>query len=108
MNVPFVELQSQYKGLKHDIDRAIAQVLEGGVFVGGTPVDAFEQEFADYIGAKHCIAVNSGTDALILGTRALHLPKGAEIIIPANTFYASALSATENGFTPVFVDCDEE
>lgn len=108
MNVPFVELQSQYKSIQKDINRVISDVLTGGVFIGGEPVAAFEREFADYIGTKHCIAVNSGTDALILGARALELPKGAEIIIPANTFYASALSATENGFTPVFVDCDEE
>ncbi len=108
MNVPFVELHSQYESIRRDIDRAIAGVLTDGIFIGGERVDAFEREFADYTGTKHCIAVNSGTDALVLGTRALELPKGAEIIIPANTFYASALSATENGFTPVFVDCDDE
>lgn len=108
MKVPFVELTSQYHNIQREIDAAIATTLKNGIFIGGDPVSLFEQQFADYISAKHCLGVNSGTDALILGARALHIAPGSEVIFPANTFYASVLAATSNNLKPVFVDCDSE
>lgn len=107
MIIPFVELNTQYKSIKKEIDEAIKRVLTNGIFIGGEEIPAFEKEFARFIGAKHCIAVNSGTDALILGMRALGIKTGDEVIVPANTFIATALGATENGLKPVFVDADE-
>jgi len=107
MKQPFLDLNAQYKSLKNEIDQAILNTLNKSIFVGGEEVDMFEKEFSEYLGVKHCIAVNSGTDALILGIRALNLPLDSEIIVPANTFIATALGVSENGLKPVFCDIDE-
>lgn len=106
MNIPFVDLQAQYKGIKQDIDLAISHVLETAKFIQGPDVGLFEKEFSEYLGASYCIGLNSGTDALILGIRALNLSPGDEIILPVNTFFATALGVTENKLKPVFVDMD--
>lgn len=106
--IPFVDLAIQYKGLKKEMQKAITHVFETGRFIGGAEVDMFEKEFANYLNAKYCIAVNSGTDALILGLRALELEKGDEILVPTNTFVATALGVSENGYTSVFVDCEAD
>lgn len=106
--IKFLDLYAQYISVKKEIDSAIKNVIKHSVFIGGNEVIGFEHEFAEYIGVKHCISVNSGTDALILGLRALELPKNSEVIIPVNTFIATAIGALENGLKPVFVDCNEE
>lgn len=106
MKVPFVDLKIQYKHLKKDLDVAFRQVFDRSQFIHGQEVSQFEKEFAKYIGTKHCIAVNSGTDALILGFRALGLSPGDEVIVPVHTYIATALGASENGLRPVFVDMD--
>lgn len=108
MLVPFVDLDAQYHEIKNEIDVAIAKVITSSKFIGGEDVIKFEEEFANYIGSRYCIGVNSGTDALILGVRALELSQGDEIIIPANTYISSALAASENDVKPVFADIDEE
>lgn len=107
MSVPFVDLKGQYHNIQSEIDAAIKRVLEKGQFIGGEEVEDFENEFAAYLDSKHCVSMNSGTDALILGVRALDLPSGSEVILPANTFYATALAASENNLRPVFTDIDE-
>lgn len=107
MSVPFVDLKGQYHNIQSEIDAAIKRVIEKGQFIGGEEVEAFENEFATYLDSKHCVSMNSGTDALILGVRALNLPSGSEVILPANTFYATALAASENNLKPVFTDIDE-
>ena len=107
MNVPLVDLTKQYQYLKNDIDKAILKVLTSTRFIHGEEVVKFEKEFAQYLGASHCITVNSGTDALILGMRALDLSPEDEIIVPVNTFIATALGVSENGLKPVFVDNDK-
>jgi dTDP-4-amino-4,6-dideoxygalactose transaminase len=106
MLVPFVDLSSQYRKLKKPLTRAIQEVLDGTRFIHGQEVIQFEKEFSKFLGVKHCLALNSGTDALILGLRALDLPEGSEVIIPVHTFIATALGATENKLKPVFVDAD--
>lgn len=108
MLVPFVDLDAQYKEIKNEIDDAIAKVIASSKFIGGEDVAKFEEEFASYIDSDYCIGVNSGTDALILGVRALNIGQGDEIIIPANTYMSGALAASENGAKPVFTDIDEE
>jgi len=105
--IPFVDLKTQYKIIKNKIDKEIFQVIENTDFIGGASINDFEKEFSKYLGIRYCIGVNSGTDALILGLRALDLAPNSEVIIPANTFLATALAATENGLKPVFVDIDE-
>jgi dTDP-4-amino-4,6-dideoxygalactose transaminase len=106
MNIPFVDLKTQYASIKKEIDRAISEVLTGAHFVQGPEVAQFEKDFASYLGAHYCLGVNSGTDALILGIRALGLSPGDEVIVPVNTFIATALGVSENGLKPVFVDID--
>lgn len=108
MNIPFVDLKAQYKSLKKDIDKALRDVIESARFIQGKEVALFENEFAHYLHARYCVGVNSGTDALILGIRALGLTPGDEVIVPVNTFIATALGVSENRLKPVFVDTDPD
>ncbi len=105
--IPFVDLKTQYIALKNDMDSAMLSVVENTRFIQGSDVRDFENNFSQYLGAKHCIGVNSGTDALILGIHALGLQQGDEVIVPVNTFIATALGVTENNLKPVFVDSEE-
>lgn len=106
MKVPFVDLQAQYRSIKDEIDLAIAQVLHDASFVGGPIVEAFERNFARYIGSKHCIGVANGTDAISLVLRALGIGPGDEVITAANSFIATSEAVTSVGARVVFVDCD--
>jgi len=106
--IPLVDLKAQYRSIKKDIDRALVDTLESGHFIHGKNVEAFEKEFASYVGAHYCIGLNSGTDALLIGIRALAYNPGDEIIIPANTFMATVSAIVENGLRPVFVDIQED
>jgi dTDP-4-amino-4,6-dideoxygalactose transaminase len=108
MNIPFVDLKAQYKSIKTEIDAAVTSVINEAHFIQGPEVSLFEKEFAQYLGASYCIGLNSGTDALILGIRALGLSEGDEVILPVNTFFATALGVTENKLKPVFVDIDPD
>src|ERR1700690_3671973 len=106
MNVPFVDLKTQYISIKKEIDQAIRKVINGTRFIQGPEVTEFESKFASYVGASYCVGVNSGTDALILGIRSFGFTPGDEIIVPVNTFIATALGVSENGLKPIFVDID--
>lgn len=108
MNVPFLDLQAQYRAIKHDVDPAIHAVLDTSAYVLGPAVEHFEREFAVYCGAAHCIAVNSGTSALALLMQAHGIGPGDEVITVANTFFATAEAVSGLGATPVLVDCDLE
>jgi dTDP-4-amino-4,6-dideoxygalactose transaminase len=108
MYIPLVDVKAQYLTIKKEIDDAISAIIEGATFVGGKEVVQFEESFAKYLQANYCIGVNSGTDALILGIRALGLNPGDEVIVPVNTFIATALGVSENGLKPVFVDVDSK
>jgi len=107
MNVPYLDLKAQYASIKPEIDSAFKQVFKRMRFIGGEEVELFEKEFASFLRVKHVIAVNSGTDALLLGIEALKLTSGDEVIVPANTFYATALAVVKNNLKLVFVDTDE-
>ncbi|WP_214079174.1 DegT/DnrJ/EryC1/StrS aminotransferase family protein [Mesotoga sp.] len=107
MKVPFNVLRPQYLMFKEEYDKAALEALDSGWYVLGEKVSQFEKEFADYVGVNYCVGLNSGLDALILAFRALGIGKGDEVIVPANTYIASVLGATENGATPVFVEPDE-
>ncbi len=108
VKVPFVDLHAQYKHLEKDVQKVLHTTLEESYFVHGHQVQNFEEEFARYIGTTSCVAVNSGTDALLLGMRALNLDHGGEVLMATNSFFAAALSASENGLKPVFCDIDEK
>ena len=106
MNVPFVDLDAQYRTIGLELDRALLNAVRRGDHILGSEVAAFETEFAEYCGAKHAIGVGSGTDALHLCCRALGLEAGDEVIVPAFTFIASALGVVLSGATPVAVDVE--
>ena len=106
MNVPFVDLKQQYAAIKDEILPAVANVFESTQFVLGQEVAAFEQEFAAYCGARHGIAVNSGTSALHLALLAAGVGPGDEVITVPMTFVATVAAITYAGATPVFVDVD--
>lgn len=89
-----------------DIQAAWQRVLQRGWFILGEEVAAFEKEFAEWSGAKHCVGVASGLDALTLSLRALHLPPGSEVLVSANAYIASILSILEAGLKPVLVEPD--
>ncbi len=105
--IPFVDLRAQYRAIKDEIDAAIGRVVENASFILGPEVEAFESEFAEYVGAQFCVGVNSGTAAIQLALQACDIGAGDEVIVPANTFFATAEAVSTAGATPVFVDCDE-
>lgn len=104
--IPILDLKAQYRALKGDIDAAIGQVLESGVFIMGPNVEAFENEIAAYLGARYAASLNSGTDALHLALRALDIGPGDEVITTPFTFVATTEAIGIVGATPVFVDID--
>ncbi len=106
--VQFVDLQRQHEELAEEINAAVQSVLTSNAFVLGEEVGAFEDEFAEFCGVKHCVGVGSGLDALTLALRAFDTGPGDEVILPANTFIATALAVTQVGATPVLVDHDPE
>lgn len=106
MPIPLVDLRAQYATIKPDIDAAIARVLASCAFAGGPEVEGFEKAFAAYCETDHCIAVGNGTSALELALRAFRIGPGDEVIVPANTFFATAEAVSLIGAVPVFVDVD--
>jgi dTDP-4-amino-4,6-dideoxygalactose transaminase len=106
-NIPILDLKPQYQSIKAEIHAAIDRVLESGAFIMGPDVKLFEEEVAQYLGVKHAIGVNSGTDALVIGLRALGIGAGDEVITTPFSFFATAESISSVGAMPVFVDVDE-
>lgn len=104
--VPFLDLTGQFEQLQEEWLDAIRNTGRSGAFVLGPNVTAFEREFADYIGARHAVALANGTDALVLGLRALGIGPGDEVVTTPYTFFASAEAVNVVGATPVFVDID--
>lgn len=107
IEIPLVDLQAQYADIRDEIDEAIRRVIESASFILGPEVDAFEEAFADFCGADHCVGVASGTSALELALRAYDVGPGDEVITAAHTFIATAEAISAVGATPVFVDIDE-
>lgn len=104
--IPILDLSSEVETLRSELRAAFDRVLDSGQFIMGPEVSAFEQEVAAYLGTKHAIGVNSGTDALVIGLRALGIGAGDEVITTPFTFFATAESISTVGATPVFVDVD--
>jgi dTDP-4-amino-4,6-dideoxygalactose transaminase len=105
--VPFVDLQAQFRALREEIVPRVTQVMEDAKFILGPDVGIFEENFADYVGSRYCVSLESGTAALALVLEALGLGPGDEVIIPANTYIASAIAVSAVGAKPVLVDMDE-
>ena len=104
MNIPFVDLKSQYHSIKEEMDHAVFDILENTAFIKGKAVEDFEESFAAAIGVKHCIGVGNGTDALMIALKTLNIGPGDEVIAPANSFIASSEAVTAVGARVVFVD----
>lgn len=100
-------LERQYQRYATEYDQAILEVLKSGWYILGNHCEKFEKEFANYIGTKYCVGLNSGQDALTLALRALNIDQEDEVIVPANTYIATILGITENDATPIFVEPDE-
>lgn len=107
MKINFVQLDRGYYKYRDEYEKAAIETLESGTYILGSKVDKFEREFSAFLGARYCVGLNSGLDALTLAFRALGVGNGDEVIVPANTYIASVLGITENGATPVFVEPDE-
>lgn len=107
MKIDLAVLGRQFQLHQAEYEDAAIRVLRSGWYVLGREVEAFEKEFAGYVGAKFCVGLNSGLDALTLSLRTLKIGAGDEVIVPANTYIATVLAITENGATPIFVEPDE-
>lgn len=106
MRTPFLDLRPAYEELREELDAAYRRVVASGRYVLEREIEGFEHEFATYCGARHCIGVGNGLDALHLVLRACDIHEGDEVIVPATTFIATWLAVSYAGATPVPVDCD--
>lgn len=104
----FRDLKKQYEALKGEMDQAMLEVAASSAYVMGPKVKEMETAFAEYVGVKHCIACNSGTDALLLALKAWGVKPGDAVFVPSFTFFASAEVIAMQGATPVFVDVDPD
>ena len=104
MKVPFATFLPMHNEIRKDSDNAYNQVLDRSYFIQGEECTKFEEEFAVYCGAKYCIGVATGLDALWLVLKAMGIGKGDEVIVPSNTYIATALAVSFVGATPVFVE----
>lgn len=108
MEIPFVDLKAQEAEIREEVEAGWRSVLDRTAFVLGDEVRIFEEAFAAFSGVDHCVGVANGTDALELALRSVDIGPGDEVLVPANTFIASALAISRVGATPVLVDCDPE
>lgn len=106
MNVPFVSFKPLEKELDSQLRAAFNRVLENSWYIGGKEDEMFEQAFAAYCHSNYCVGCGNGLDALMLPLRALNIGAGDEVIVPSNTYIATALAVTYVGATPVFVEPD--
>jgi dTDP-4-amino-4,6-dideoxygalactose transaminase len=105
-SIPFLDLSRQYQQIRAEVLRAVETVFDATSFSGGPFVDAFERNFAQYVGTRYALGVNNGTSALHLAMRTLDIGPGDEVIVPANTFIATAWAVSYVGATIRFIDCD--
>ena len=108
MNVPFLDLRAQYATLKPEMDAAIERIVSSAAFIGGRAVADFEEQFAAYLGVPYCVSVANGTEAIEIALRALGIGPGDEVIVPANSFIATAEAVTAAGATVVFADSEPD
>lgn len=103
--IPLVDLKANFRAIEAEVREAVERVLASGLYIGGPEVEAFEREYAAFSGVKHCVGVANGTDALELLVRATGLARHDEVLVPANSFIASALAVERAGAKVRLVDC---
>ena len=106
MSVRFLDLKSIHKEIQEEIQEAIFAVLDSGIYIGGDSVNEFETNYAKYLGAKYCVGVANGLDAIKLSLMALNIKDGDEVIVPSHTFIATWLAVSDLGAIPIPVDTD--
>jgi dTDP-4-amino-4,6-dideoxygalactose transaminase len=104
--IPLVDLAAAHAEVAEEVEVGFKRVIAATAFVGGAEVAAFEKEYAAFSSLPHCVGVANGTDALELAFRAVGVGAGSEVILPANTFIATAEAVARTGARPVLVDCD--
>jgi dTDP-4-amino-4,6-dideoxygalactose transaminase len=105
--IPLVDLAAQHAEVATDIARGLERLFAASSYILGPEVAEFETAFARFCGVEHCVGVGNGTDAIELMLRALDIGEGTEVVVPANTFIATALAVLRAGARPVLVDCDQ-
>ena len=106
--ITLFDTPAQLQEVREDVETAIARVVESGQFILGPEVEAFEREFAEYLGVRHVVGVANGTDAITIALRCLGVGPGDDVVVPSFTFYASAEAIPHTGARPVFCDVDPE
>lgn len=108
MNIPFVSFNVMHKEIETELEQAFKTVLQNNWYIQGAECEAFEKEFAAYCGAKYCVGCGNGLDALYLILKAYGIGEGDEVIVPSNTYIATALAVSYTGALPVFVEPEED
>ncbi len=106
--IPFADLHSQYQSIKQEIDDAIAAVIRGSAYIRGPYVERFEAEFAEAMGAPHCVSCGNGTDALYIAMHAFGVQSGDEVITTAHSWIATSETITQAGGQVVFCDTERD
>lgn len=104
MNIPFASFVPMHEEIRKDLDAAFKKVVDKSYFIQGEECEKFEEEYAAYCGTKYCVGVATGLDAIYLILKALDIKAGDEVIVPSNTYIATALAVSFTGATPVFVE----
>ena len=104
MNIPFVTFEKMHNEADTELREAFDRVLKKNWFIQGSECEAFEKDFAEYCGADYAVGCGNGLDALYLILRAMEIGEGDEVIVPSNTYIATALAASYTGARPVFVE----
>lgn len=107
MNIPFVDLKSQYNTIRDEVRDAIDYVLENTMFIGGKPVDDFQSSFENLYGVNHCVPCANGTDAIFIVMKMMGIGAGDEVITTASSWISTSETITQTGAKPVFVDIDD-
>ena len=104
MKIPFLNFEGLHTPIREDLINSFKEVLDSNWFIMGSQLDAFEKEYAEWNGVKHCVGLSNGLDALTLALKALGIGPSDEVIVPSNTYIATALAVSNVGATPIFVE----
>lgn len=104
MNIPFATVAPMHNEIRKELDDAYSRVVDSSWFIQGRECGAFEKEYAEYVGTEYCVGTATGLDAIYLILKAMEIGKGDEVIVPSNTFIATALAVSYTGAKPIFVE----